>query len=36
MADAEFQKFNKKKYQEYAAEKQKQSYFKKPKKPVKH
>ncbi|XP_070498727.1 deoxynucleotidyltransferase terminal-interacting protein 2 [Chironomus tepperi] len=32
MADAEFQKFNKKKYQEYAAEKQKKSYFKKPKK----
>ncbi|KAL7034909.1 hypothetical protein ACKWTF_008173 [Chironomus riparius] len=37
MADAEFQKFNKKKYQEYAAEKQKQPHFKKPKKakPVK-
>ena len=27
-----FQKFNKKKYQEYAAEKQKQPHFKKPKK----
>ena len=32
MADAEFQKFNKKKYQESVVEKQKQSHYKKPKK----